>query len=501
MVGEFIDLINCLSPICISNLTILAPDDPVAAAFQSFLAAFKYAPTCSIDDTHGRTVIPNDNDFKRDLNNHLASRDPELHQLVQTRSISGAGGPYFVSLVSSAMQGKSRYSLIMQQEWETTFGSIYNFHPADFQETYQIFPDYDPNSLTQDILCNLQNAEEALSNARTAQSELCVDYTTGHSKRLRRRDNATEATRQLWPLDIGHGFGRSRARNFLPRLISSSALLPTHGPRGSISDDFSDGTLVDHRKEHELVAAMSINATRYHKLVARVFEQDAGNTGSTSTGIPFTGRILQAVTNNQVPLLYIRQLRFQDNPEINLEVVFDLRNVPALQEQTGDIFAVFHFHTQGLTTDGVPEITYFHVFHAQTVYPRYGGWRVDGRLQGEGANNERTVILDCPIDANTNTRQVWRPGPHGEDPDPDDDTAVNIYNFGNALWNRGILNDASFYFPSQDTNTQYLMWWDSTNENWNFNNLRESTNFGAGGNLNTATDMSPSNGWPQTRFS
>jgi hypothetical protein len=56
-------------------------------------------------------------------------------------------------------------------------------------------------------------------------------------------------------------------------------------------------------------------------------------------------------------------------------VVYDIRGHPNLQQHPEDIFAVFHFHTRQVVTDGglqYPEITEMLVYHGQTVFQNNG---------------------------------------------------------------------------------------------------------------------------------
>lgn len=96
-------------------------------------------------------------------------------------------------------------------------------------------------------------------------------------------------------------------------------------------------------------------------LSKRIFWADIADIGNDPTSQPPTGRLLQAVMNDNLPLLYIQRIRYRagtpyENQDTILEVVYDLQGRPDLQGTTAaeaagpnreDRFAVFHFHTLG----------------------------------------------------------------------------------------------------------------------------------------------------------
>lgn len=414
--------------------------------------AFKADPTCKVSDTR-QPYSPsnlNEDNFRRDL----AARDPNLFK---SRTLKDAGGPSFVNLLVLAMLGKSQYSTIFQTLWENIFGALFNFHRSDFLALFALYPEYDPIGLADGALCNIQNAQAALTRDLATRT-MCEDYTTGSVTKKRSLGNGS--------IDIS-----SPGRQSLT--LRSTA--------------------------NDAKASKEGNEKVYQDLIRRIFGQDAGNTGTGSDPFPFTGALMQAVIDGRIPLLYIRQLTYRDSQEVNLEVVFDLTNALDLQQTPGeDIFGVFHFHTRGLTINGLPQIEYFHAFHGQYVIQRYGAWHVDGREQGQYQQNQRTPILDCPYVENQ--RQVWIPGPAGPQP-ANDAASQRIYNFGVALFNAHILDSSVYAFTGAQMNGRYLMSWDYINHVWNFNSLRESENFGAGGSSNVR-DMSPGgrgvfSSWPQ----
>lgn len=428
----------------------VAPDDPTVAAFTEAMNQFKANPTCTVSDTREpySSSNLNEDNFRRDL----AARDPQLSKLFESRDLKNAGGSAFVSLLVLSMLGQSQYSNIFQTVWEQIFGTTYNFHRSDFITLFALYPEYDPIGLADGALCNIQNAQAALTRDLATRT-MCEDYTTGNIAKKRALKN--ESFKDLSP----------GMQSLVLRPAAGVAKFPKKG-----------------------------NEKLYKDLIKRIFGQDAGNT-NTGGAFPFTGALMLAVINNRIPLLYIRQLTYQSNPEVNLEVVFDLRNAPDLQQTPGvDIFAVFHFHTRGLTANGLPQIEFFHAFHGQYVIQRYGAWHVDGRDQGQYQQNQRTPIMDCPYVANQ--RQVWIPGPAGAAP-ASDAASQMIYNFGVALFNRHILDGSSYFFTAAQANGRFVMTWNYNTGTWNFNNLIESENFGPSG-ANNAADMSPQGGgWPQ----
>lgn len=95
---------------------------------------------------------------------------------------------------------------------------------------------------------------------------------------------------------------------------------------------------------------------------------------------------MYAVVNDGLRLLYMQRIRYRalehNTEDTILEVAYDIRDRPDLQATTAqtaggpwrqDVFAVFHFHTYGLTPapnnagPEIPLITYFHAFHGQRV--------------------------------------------------------------------------------------------------------------------------------------
>lgn len=425
--------------------------------------AFKADPTCKVSDTRQpySSSNLNEDNFRRDL----AARDPHLSKLFESRTLKDAGGSSFVDLLVLAMLGKSQYSTIFQTLWENIFGASFNFHRSDFLALFALYPEYDPIGLADGALCNIQNAQAALTRDLATRT-MCEFYTPGSVARKRSLKNGS--------IDISS----PERLSFTLRSATGVVEIPKEG-----------------------------NEKVYEDLIRRIFGQDAGNTGTGSDPFPFTGALMQAVIDGRIPLLYIRQLTYRDSQEVNLEVVFDLTNALDLQQTPGeDIFGVFHFHTRGLTINGLPQIEYFHAFHGQYVIQRYGAWHVDGRQQGQYQQNQRTPILNCPYVENQRQvgvqleRQVWIPGPAGPPP-ANDAVSQRIYNFGVALFNAHILDSTVYVFTGAQMNGRHLMSWDYVNQVWNFNSLRESENFGAGGSSNVR-DMSPGgrgvfSSWPQ----
>jgi len=188
----------------------------------------------------------------------------------------------------------------------------------------------------------------------------------------------------------------------------------------------------------------------------RTFAIGYESTGTTLTGQPSVGAILEAVIHDTIPLLYIRQLPYRNRDaghaagngnsivELNLEVVYDLTDRPDLQQHHGpgltDHFAVFHIHVERMgvhphQTVAQPCITVLHVFHGQHVTLTHGQYLVQGRTnQGRPNYNVRTPILEpCP-----------RPGsywPLGDATVPPQETPEleRLRRFGLALRDQGVL--------------------------------------------------------------
>lgn len=360
------------------------------------------------------------------------------------RGLDDIGGTLFIEIVTLTMIGQAIYSLRLQYAWDNIMGPIYNFYSRDFQQLYRNFAEYDPIGLTAGVFCNIQNAANVVGNSTQTQN-MCESATAT----LTTKRSAAESTDPL-----SSEPGRSK---------------------------------ILYRGNEEF----------YHKLAERIFGDDLTGLDS-NPAFPLTSALLQAVINNELPLLYIRQLFYVPEQDLNLEVVFDLTNHPELRQEDEDIFAVFHFHTRGLTENGWPQIYYFHVFHGQYVDTQYAEWFVDGSNIGNYQPNQRTPILRCPYAWNPATRSqqrtIWIPSV--TPPIEGDDASQLIYDFGVAMVEGHVLDHSSFFFTESMMNGRSLMTWDDEAAAWNFNGLVQSSNFGPGG-ADNPSDMSPAAGWPQ----
>ena len=162
--------------------------------------------------------------------------------------------------------------------------------------------------------------------------------------------------------------------------------------------DGSDDPPVYERKKRDLESLQQLrrgsnfpfdySKRQVENITRRLFEEDNSATIRDPDQWPATGALMHAVINDDLPLLYMQRIRYgarqHNNDDTILEVVFDIRGRPDLQATTAeiaggpwreDIFAVFHFHTFGLTPapnnqgPDIPLIPYFHVFHGQRVAP------------------------------------------------------------------------------------------------------------------------------------
>ncbi|KAF4552683.1 putative glycosyl hydrolases family 18 protein 1 [Elsinoe fawcettii] len=176
-------------------------------------------------------------------------------------------------------------------------------------------------------------------------------------------------------------------------------------------------------------------------------------------------RIIDAVIRDEVPLLYMAQLAYEADPnrrgyrgfsDVEMEVVFDIRGRPDLQEFEGqDNFAVFHFHTQGFVNEGgteYPAIVDALVYHAQTVFQNdilphaTHDWVADFR--DFNRINQRTGLFQCPRSRYQQTA-ILAGNPHNIRVAQDStgrprECVQRIQDLTNELYRRGILTRAAY---------------------------------------------------------
>jgi hypothetical protein len=440
-----------------------APDDPTVTAFTTFVNAFKAAPICTVSDITEpafATLISgfNNDNFRRSV----GELDPHLLSAFVSRDLKKAGGLEFIDMIVLAMLGQSQYAETFKTIWNNILGAIYNFSWEDFITLFDIFPLYDPIGLAYSVLCNIQDASAALENSEASQ-EMCQPPDPFVIPQRRSLDNKFPEA------------------------------LPSEGPDANFR-----------RPVEEIQLPYIGNEEGYHDLIKRIFSLDPGASATGTGPWPYTGMLMRAVIDGNIPLLYIRQLFYRrginNMPEVDLEVVFDLTDEPGLRQNDNDVFAVFHFHVGSLNSEGLPQISYFHAFHAQYVTELYNEWFVEGRNSGNpGDPNYRTPILQCPriLVERQRVQSVWIPGPNGTPaPTPATGTSELIDEFGNWMVAEGILSPSSFVFTEAQMNGRVMMTWDFDLNVWDFNGLKFSSNFGPNGGTAPAI-MNPIYGWRQ----
>ncbi|KAJ6559056.1 putative class V chitinase [Mycena vulgaris] len=164
--------------------------------------------------------------------------------------------------------------------------------------------------------------------------------------------------------------------------------------------------------------------------------------GSIITGRPTTGALIHAITVGAIEVAYVavEQLGQNQDNHLLVEIAWDIRNFPDLQEGPGDILAVMHMHVDNLAFAGGHTylgVQFASFFHAREFYLQHGNrYRVVGWNTGN-ANpalniNERAGVVEC--DRNGNDR--WWVG-HPQAADQNDP----VTQLGNALVRQNIVND------------------------------------------------------------
>jgi hypothetical protein len=200
-----------------------------------------------------------------DLQDSVDPSSPFLLDPDFRRSIAKLGGGQFYSQMLLMSLGTALNSLELRQIWDKYVGIPYNFAASRFQELFNANPDWDPLDLVESVLCNIGDAGELLDASLAEASELCVEDTDFDLNQAGRRD-LTHASPKRYP---------------------------------------------------DLLALS--NRTESSKLGIRTFDYGNANTGGNTGGglPPWTGSIMQAVIDRTIPLLYVRQLRYRG--ELNLE--------------------------------------------------------------------------------------------------------------------------------------------------------------------------------------
>ncbi|KAJ7209087.1 putative class V chitinase [Mycena rebaudengoi] len=163
---------------------------------------------------------------------------------------------------------------------------------------------------------------------------------------------------------------------------------------------------------------------------------------SEAPGRPTTGALINAIIAGAIRPAYvaIEQLGQNQANHLLVEVAWDIRNFPDLQEGPGDIVAVMHMHVDNLafanghTYLGVQFASFF---HAQGFYLQHGnryraiGWNTNDPNDALNTN-ERAGVVEC--DREEEDRWwVGQPGV-GNQNDP-------VTRLGNALVTQTIVND------------------------------------------------------------
>jgi hypothetical protein len=234
-------------------------------------------------------------------------------------------------------------------------------------------------------------------------------------------------------------------------------------------------------------------------IIERAFEEANWDTRPPSPGYePPTGRIIQAVANNDLPLVYMRFLNDQRGARVNLEVVYDIRLHPDLQHNQNpnlpDQMAVFHFHIDGFYDD-YPAVVAFVVFHAQQTYTTTAAGITEDRADGHGtrganALNRRTAVFSCANSPDPNAR--WYPGYRSAETE-----GFLIADLGETLRTQGVLRGSAFT-GLWDARDGVFNWGPGERERANFlPDHRPVQTGGFTGNMDTRDDQpEPGDGVP-----
>ena len=79
-------------------------------------------------------------------------------------------------------------TVLLEGIYNQSFGEQYNLPAADFQEFYDIWPNTDPNSLTESLLCMGKKADGYISGIKEGVRASCTNPCTGEVQNNRRRD-------------------------------------------------------------------------------------------------------------------------------------------------------------------------------------------------------------------------------------------------------------------------------------------------------------------------
>ena len=294
-------------------------------------------------------------------------------------------------------------SMLLEAAYNTTFGTPFNLLPIDFQGYYESWPNTDPNSLTEKLLCMGKTGNSFLSGYNLGVGASCINPCTGQTQKRRRRDLDS-----LW--FTGNHVGEA-----------------TIDLNKRILENQYDTTII-------------------------------GNGVDTD---PSWGHIVDQIVAGNFPILYER-IFITNTGENILEVAWTLPlhggtidpdNQGDPRGGNSDRYVVFHFHTEHLWTapsgQVYPGIYAIVAFHGQNLITdpadrNYG--RVDGN---DGVHNLRAQVLECNTgDESNEATFFWYPGEQGAN-DVVGDMATLMQRFGSYLRNQQIVTPSTFTGANQ----------------------------------------------------
>ncbi|KAF7342007.1 putative class V chitinase [Mycena venus] len=161
-------------------------------------------------------------------------------------------------------------------------------------------------------------------------------------------------------------------------------------------------------------------------------------------GRPTTGALINAIITGapglEVAYVAVEQLGPNQDNHLLVEIAWDLRNFPDLQETPGDILGVMHMHVDNLAFAGGHTylgVQFASFFHAREFYLQHGnryrvvGWNTGNANQALNIN-QRAAVIEC----DRNGPDRWWVG-HPQAADQNDP----VTRLGNALVTQNIVND------------------------------------------------------------
>ncbi|KAJ7653279.1 putative class V chitinase [Mycena polygramma] len=191
---------------------------------------------------------------------------------------------------------------------------------------------------------------------------------------------------------------------------------------------------------------------------------------SSSAGRPSTGAMINAIIAGGPDVAYVavEQLGANQRNHLLVEIAWDIRNFPDLQEAPGDILAVMHMHVDDLAFAGGHTylgVQFASFFHAREFYLQHGERYRAVNWNTRNANpvdniNERAQVFECDI----NTGNRWWVG-HPQAGNPNHP----VTRLGNALVTQSIVNDnllAGMFNPATYANDRLGDLFDTWGFDW-----------------------------------